>query len=165
MGRTMKTVVALTTLAVSAGTACSGGGSVEADSADETALAELEQRQWRAWERADGKGFAATFTEAADFVAVTGEHIHGRDAIAESMQEGFDTFMADTRVRPAQERRVRFLSSSVAIVISSGVCVLRPGATECRPQDLSIQTRTAVKRNDQWLFAAFHNSRMGSPPA
>ncbi|GAB2689913.1 SgcJ/EcaC family oxidoreductase [Nocardia thraciensis] len=164
MRKTVQIAVALTALALTVA-ACSAGAPGDAGSADEAALADLEQRQWQAWERADGPGFAATFTEDADFVAVTGEHIHGRQAIAESMQQGFDTFMAGTRIQPAQDRRVRFLSSDLAIVISSGVCVLRPGATDCRPQDLSIQTRTAIKQNGQWLFTAFHNGRIGPPPA
>lgn len=133
--------------------------------ADEIALAELEQRQWQAWERGDGPAFAETFTEDADFVAVNGEHIHTRAAIAESMQQGFDTFMANTRISPAEQRRVRFLSPDTAIVISSGICVLRDGATECRPQDRSIQTRTAVKRDGRWLITAFQNGRMVPPPA
>ncbi|WP_280335208.1 SgcJ/EcaC family oxidoreductase [Nocardia wallacei] len=167
MRKTVYLAVALAALTSAAVTACSGDGSGSggADAGDEAALADLKQRQWHAWERADGRGFAATFTEDADFVAVTGEHIHGRRAIAESMQQGFDTFMAGTRVRPAQDRRVRFLSPDLAIVISSGVCVLRPGATECRPQDLSIQTRTAIKRDGHWLFTAFHNGRISPPPA
>jgi uncharacterized protein (TIGR02246 family) len=132
--------------------------------ADERALAELEQRQWQAWERGNGTAFAETFTEDADFVAVNGEHIHTRAAIAESMQQGFDTFMANTRISPAEERTVRFLSPDTAIVISSGICVLRDGATQCRPQDRSIQTRTAIKQNGQWLIAAFQNGRMVPPP-
>lgn len=133
--------------------------------ADEAALAELERRQWQAWEQGDGRAFAETFTEDADFVAVNGEHIHTRAAIAQSMQEGFDTFMANTRISPAEQRRVRFLSPDTAIVISIGTCVLRDGATECRAQDRSIQSRTAIKRGGQWLITAFQNSRMTPPPA
>ncbi|WP_280265704.1 SgcJ/EcaC family oxidoreductase [Nocardia wallacei] len=165
MRRTVQIAITVAALALAAVASSSGSAAGEAGSVDEAALADLEQRQWQAWERADGAGFAATFTEDADFVAVTGEHIHGRAAIAESMQQGFDTFMAGTRIQPAQDRRVRFLSPDLAIVISSGVCVLRPGATECRPQDLSIQTRTAVERDGQWLITAFHNGRVGPPPA
>lgn len=54
---------------------------------DEAALEQLERQQADAWARGDGAGFAATFTEDADFVAVDGSHLRGQMAIAER-QEG-----------------------------------------------------------------------------
>jgi uncharacterized protein (TIGR02246 family) len=127
--------------------------------ADEAALADLERRLGEAWGR-DGAAFAATFTEDADFVDVLGGHIHGREAIAQSLQDGFDTFMAGTRLSEPQERTVRFPLPHVAVVVTSGNCVLRGEASRCRPEDLSIQTKVAVKRNDQWLFTTFQNNRI-----
>lgn len=129
--------------------------------ADETALAELERRQVEAWGR-DGAAFAATFTEDADFVDVMGGHIRGREAIAESLQAGFDTFMAGTRLSEPQRRTVRFPFPDVAVVITRGNCVLPAGASRCRPEDLSVQTKVAVKRDGRWLFTTFQNNRIRS---
>jgi uncharacterized protein (TIGR02246 family) len=126
-----------------------------------SALADLERRQVAAWGR-DGAAFAATFTEDADFVDVTGGHIRGREAIAESLQAGFDTFMAGTRLSEPRQRTVRFPLFDLAVVVSRGNCVLPAGASDCRPEDLSIQTKIAVWRDGQWLFTAFQNNRIHS---
>ncbi|ASO21240.1 uncharacterized protein (TIGR02246 family) [Actinoalloteichus hoggarensis] len=126
---------------------------------DVDALDGLLQRQVDSWAR-DGAAFADTFTEEADFVAVDGSHLRSRAEIAESLQEGFDGFMAGTRMSQARERTIRFPLPDVAVVVTSGVCVLRPGEQECAPEALSIQTRHAVKRDGRWLFTTFHNSRM-----
>ena len=126
---------------------------------DGAALADLERRQVDAWGR-DGAAFAATFTEDADFVDVVGGHLRGRQAIAESLQAGFDTFMAGTRLSEPRHRTVRFPAPDVAVVVTSGSCVLRDGESGCRPEDLSIQTRVAVKRDGRWLFTAFQNNRI-----
>ncbi|NIJ11578.1 uncharacterized protein (TIGR02246 family) [Saccharomonospora amisosensis] len=127
---------------------------------DEAALEQLEQRQARAWADGDGPAWAATFTDDTDFVDWMGGRLHGKPAIEESFQQGFDTFMAGTRMSPAAERIVRFVTPDVALVITSGNCVLRPGETRCRPEDLSVQTKVAVRRAGNWLFTSFHNSRM-----
>lgn len=129
--------------------------------ADEQALERLEQRQLDSWGR-DGAAFAATFTEDADFVDVMGGHLHGRAAIATSLQAGFDTFMADTRLSVPEKRTVEFVTRDLAVVITSGNCVLRPGARECRSEDLSIQTKVAVRQDGQWLFRTFQNTRIRS---
>jgi hypothetical protein len=39
---------------------------------------------------------------------------------------------------------------------------LMRGKTEPSPERDSIQTLVAVKRNGEWLFAAFHNTRLRS---
>jgi uncharacterized protein (TIGR02246 family) len=129
--------------------------------ADEAALADLERRHVEAWGR-DGAAFAATFTEDADFVDVMGGHIHSREAIAQSLQAGFDTFMAGTRLSEPQQRTVRFPIPDVAVVVTSGNCVLRPGENRCGPEDVSIQTKVAVKHDGQWLFTTFQNNRIRS---
>ncbi|KAA5834313.1 SgcJ/EcaC family oxidoreductase [Saccharopolyspora hirsuta] len=126
---------------------------------DRAALDQLERQQVQAW-GTDGAAFAATFTEDADFVDVMGGHLRGRAAIAESLQHGFDTFMAGTRMSAPRERSVQFVSDDVAVVVNSGNCVLQPGARECRAEDLSIQTKVAVRQDGRWLFRTFQNTRI-----
>lgn len=127
--------------------------------ADEAELERLERQQTLAWAH-DGGAFAATFTEDADFVDVMGGHVHGRAAISKSLQEGFDTFMAGTRMSAPETRTVEFVSPDVAVVITSGNCILRPGMRECRPEDRSIQTKVAVRQDGRWLFRTFQNTRI-----
>ncbi|WP_199565325.1 SgcJ/EcaC family oxidoreductase [Spongiactinospora rosea] len=131
--------------------------------ADELALEELEQQQIDSWAH-DGAAFAATFTDDADLIDVMGGHFHGRAAITETMQEGFATFMAGTRMSPPTTRIVDFLTPAMAVVITSGNCIIRPGEQECRPEDLSIQTKVAVKQDGQWLFRTFQNTRINAKP-
>ncbi|QVQ53750.1 SgcJ/EcaC family oxidoreductase [Spiractinospora alimapuensis] len=127
--------------------------------ADIVELDELLRRQITAWAK-DGAAFAATFTEDADFIAVDGSHLRGRAEITESLREGFEGFMANTRMSAPRSRTVRFPTPDMAVMITSGVCILQPGEEECRPETLSIQTRTALRLADGWRFTTFHNSRM-----
>jgi uncharacterized protein (TIGR02246 family) len=50
--------------------------------ADEDAIRAIHQRMIDAWNVGDGAGFAASFTEDADFVAFEGTHLKGRQEIA-----------------------------------------------------------------------------------
>lgn len=133
-------------------------------SADETRLLEQLDAQTAAWAVGDGVAFAATFTEDADFVSVIGEFVRGRELLAEVMQQGFDGFMKGSRLSSPRETTIRFPAPDVAVLVTDGVCVLRDGANTCRPEDLSIQTRTAVRVNEEWLFTSFQNTRIRSAP-
>jgi uncharacterized protein (TIGR02246 family) len=135
------------------------GGERVTRNADRAELERLDRQQVDAWSR-DGAAFAATFTEDADFVDVMGGHFHGRAAIEDAMKQGFATFMAGTRLSEPEKRTVGFVSPDVAVVVTSGNCVLRDGQQECRPEDLSIQTKVAVRQDGRWLFRTFQNTRI-----
>ncbi|MFD0362622.1 SgcJ/EcaC family oxidoreductase [Nocardia sp. GCM10030253] len=127
---------------------------------DREALIDLAGKQADAWEAGDGHAFAATFTEDADFVSVIGEFIQGRTYLGQVMQQGFDGFMKGTRLSEPEVTTIRFPAPDVAVMVTSGVWVIRPDADEERPENLSIQTRTAVRENDTWLFTSFQNTRI-----
>jgi uncharacterized protein (TIGR02246 family) len=131
---------------------------------DDNALIELARTQADAWEAGDGTAFAATFTEDADFVSVIGEFIQGRTELGEVMQQGFDGFMKGTRLSKPKVTTIRFPAPGVAVMITSGVWVIRSDADEERPERLSIQTRTAVRRDGTWLFTSFQNTRIAPNP-
>ncbi|WP_194835103.1 SgcJ/EcaC family oxidoreductase [Nocardia sp. XZ_19_369] len=136
--------------------------------ADEAELSRLLADQAAAWAAGDGAAFAATFTPDADFVSVIGEFIRGRAELAAVMQEGFDGFMKGTRLSDPETTTIRFPTPDVAVMVTSGVCVLRPGMEGCRPEDLSVQTRVAVRCAGEWLFTIFQNTRirqLGGPSA
>lgn len=123
---------------------------------DVNAILELYRRQNEAWCRGDGAAFAACYTEDADFIAFDGAHTIGRDRIAASHQELFDTFLKDTCLR-GYVKRVRFLNASAAAVhVVSGTEFDQSGIVR-RP---SIQTHVAVMQNGEWLFSSFHNGRI-----
>ena len=126
---------------------------------DVAELDALLRRQEVAWAQ-DAIGFAETFTADADFIAVNGEHLRSRSEIADSLQEGFTGFMAGTRMSSPRDRTVRFPLPDFAIIITSGVGIIQPGEHTVSDDALSIQTRTAIQQNGQWLFTSFHNSRM-----
>jgi uncharacterized protein (TIGR02246 family) len=126
--------------------------------ADETAVRGLFQQLLDAWGRGDGAAYAALFTEDADYVAFDGSRTVGRQAIAESHQRLFDTWLKGTRLT-ARIEAVRFLCPDVALLHTTGGTIFA-GETAPRPSRDSIQTLVAVRRDGEWRFRAFHNTRI-----
>ena len=128
------------------------------DAADETAINALRQQMVDGWNRGSGAAFAEVFTEDADFVAFDGTRLRGRQEIASTYQRLFDGVMNGSRLT-GQLKSLRFLSPEVVVMTGVGG-TLRPGESIGRPENESTQTMVAVKRDGQWRFAAFHNSRL-----
>ncbi len=122
----------------------------------DAAVRGLFQQMLAAWGRGDGRAYGAPLTDDADYVAFDGSHTVGHDTIAVSHQRLFDTWLRGTRL-VGQVDRVRLLAPDVALVHAAGA-TLMPGKD--RPVRPSIQTLVAVKRDDDWRFAAFHNTRI-----
>ena len=91
-------------------------------------------------------------------MAFDGSLTKGQRAIAASHQQLFDKYLKGTRLTGRIES-VRFLSPDTALVHAVGGTVMR-GKTGPSPERDSIQTLVAVRRDGQWRFAAFHNSRV-----
>lgn len=127
---------------------------------DEAAIRSLLERQLDAWSAGDGAAFGATYTIDGDLIAFDGTHVAGREEIIPFMQAQFDGFLKDTLVS-AQPEQIRFVSDGVAIMITEGG-VMFPGETEVPLERFSIQTFVATKLEgeDDWLFAAFQNTRI-----
>jgi uncharacterized protein (TIGR02246 family) len=123
---------------------------------DIQAIQRIYQVHNEAWCEGDGEKYASVFTQEADFISFDGTHATGRDKIALSHQELFDTFLRDTCLRGYIDR-IKFLDENVA------VAYVRSGTRFDGRQDVqraSIQTFVAVKQNDEWLFSSFHNGRI-----
>lgn len=90
-----------------------------ASPADETVLRALYTEMMDGWSRGSGAGFAAPFAEDCDFVAFDGTHFHGREAIAASHQQLFDTHMKSSRL-VGHVTRIRFLDQRVALLHALG---------------------------------------------
>jgi uncharacterized protein (TIGR02246 family) len=127
-------------------------------SPDQTAVRGLFQRLLDAWGRGDGSAYAALFTEEADYIAFDGSRTVGRQAIAESHQRLFDTWLKGTRLT-GRIAAVRLLCPHVALVHATGGTIFA-GEAAPRPSRDSIQTLVAVKRDGEWRFTAFHNTRI-----
>ena len=110
------------------------------------------------WGRGDGKSYGSRFTEDADYVAFDGTRTRGRAEIAASHQQLFDKFLKGTRLT-GRLMSIKFPSPDVALVHATGGTIMR-GKTKPSPERDSIQTLVAVKREGEWRFAAFHNSRV-----
>jgi uncharacterized protein (TIGR02246 family) len=123
----------------------------------------LLHAQIQAWAAADGAAFADTFTDDAVFVSVIGEYIPARAAIAAAMQEGLNGFMKGTRMPEPEVLNLRFPAPDTAILITTAGRPAPPD-TAPDPEEKSIQTRVAVRREGQWLFSSFQNTRIGGFP-
>ena len=110
------------------------------------------------WGRGDGEAYGSRFTEDADYVAFDGSRTRGRREISASHQRLFDKFLKDTRLT-GRILSIRFLGPDVALVHTTGGTIMR-GKTKPSPERASIQTLVAVREGADWLFTAFHNSRV-----
>jgi uncharacterized protein (TIGR02246 family) len=125
---------------------------------DEAEIRTLFEDLLKDWGRGDGYAYGSRFTDDADYVAFDGSHTKGRPDIASSHQQLFDKFLKGTRLT-GQIESVKCLSPDVALVHTTGATIMR-GKTKPSPERVSIQTLVAVKREGEWRFAAFHNSRV-----
>lgn len=125
---------------------------------DEEAIHELFEDLLDDWGRGDGEAYGSRFTQDADYVAFDGTRTRGRQEISATHQQLFDRFLKGTRL-VGEVESVRFLGPDVALIHASGGTVMR-GKTKPSPERDSIQTLVAVRRDGEWRFAAFHNSRV-----
>ena len=128
------------------------------DPADERAVRELFEGLLEDWAKGDGEAYGSRFTEDADYVAFDGSHTMGRAEISSSHQQLFDKFLKGSRLTGRIEG-TKYLGPDVALVHTTGDTIVR-GKTEPSPERHSVQTLVAVRRGDEWRFAAFHNTRV-----
>jgi uncharacterized protein (TIGR02246 family) len=127
----------------------------------ETAVRQLVAALEERWNAGDGAGYAALFTQDADYVAFNGAHAKGRLENARNHQRLFDTWLKGS-VLQGEIKDLRFLTPDVALVHLVGNVRLRWQRTPNRARD-SIQTLVAVNTLEGWRFAAFHNTRITPP--
>jgi uncharacterized protein (TIGR02246 family) len=133
---------------------------------DETTIRNLYQRTIDGWNKASGDAFAAPYTGDSDFIGFDGTYMKGRQEIASFHQMLFDRFLRGSRLI-GKVRSIRFVTVDVAIMIAVGGTVMA-GQSDIEPERNSIHTIVAVKRNNNWYFTAFQNSRaqyIGRPEA
>ena len=125
---------------------------------DEAAIRTLYQQMMDGWNKGSGHTFAATYTDDSDFIGFDGTYMKGRQQIASFHQMLFDKFLKGSRLI-GKIRSIRFIAENVAVMIAVGGTVMA-GQSDIEPERNSIHTIVAVKRDSNWCFAAFQNSRV-----
>ena len=125
-------------------------------SADEKALHDLFQKTRDGWNRGDGQAYAASFTEDADYIVWNGIFLKGRQAIAASHQQLFETRFRGSRLE-GFIKHIRFLSDDIALVHLHGRPQI-PGQEVPAPEQYSIQTLVGIRQADGWRFTSFQNT-------
>jgi uncharacterized protein (TIGR02246 family) len=122
---------------------------------DDRIVSDIVGELERAWNAADGAGFARPFAEDADFVNIRGDHFRTREVIGKGHQAIFDTIYKGSVVR-YQATDVR--------AIAPGVLVAHAKATLTAPtgplagEHGSLFTIVLVQHDNDWRIAAFHNT-------
>jgi uncharacterized protein (TIGR02246 family) len=109
------------------------------------------------WNAGSGAGFASVFAEDGEQVAFDGTRYQGRAEIAAAHQQLFDTWVKGSRL-VGRVLNLRLLTPDVAQMNTIGGTVLA-GQSDIAPDRNSVQTFIAVRRDDEWRVAAFHNTR------
>jgi len=125
--------------------------------ADEIAVRAIPYRMIEAWDRGSGDGFAAPFSEDADFVGFEGTHLRGRAEIAAYHQRLFDSDLKGSRV-DGHVLFVRFLSPELAVMHSVGG-MIPAGEVERSPARDSMQFFIVRKHENEWCVEAMMSAR------
>lgn len=144
-------------VAVAAVAALAAGSAAGAHRDDQAAFDAILERQEQAWIDEDGAAFAATFHEDGDVVTFNGDHLAGREGIAEGMQYYFDNFIEGSRLHLLEEH-VRYVESDVVVIVRES-CLIDEGETECRADSLSTNTNVLTRERGEWLQTSFQNTR------
>jgi uncharacterized protein (TIGR02246 family) len=133
-------------------------GSDEQGQADAAEIRNLYVATMDGWNRGSGEAFAAAFEDDLDFVAFDGTRFRGREELVRFHDPLFKTHLRGTRL-VGDVTDVRFLGSDVAVLHARGGTIMR-GRSVPSPERDSLQTLVAAKRDGQWRFIAFQNTRV-----
>ena len=128
--------------------------------ADQAAIAGVTQRIVAAWAAHDGAAFAEVFTEDGTMV-LPGLAKKGREEIRAYMTDGFAGDYNGTQVT-GQPVSLTFLSPESAVLLTEGG-VLAPGETQVRAAAAVRAAWVVVKRDGEWLLAAYMNTPAQTP--
>lgn len=123
--------------------------------AEEAAVLDVLKGVYEAWDTHDADAFVAKYTDDASAI-LPGSYRSSRDEIRENMRAGFSTFLkGSTTTNKVLD--VRFLNEDAAIVITE-TGVLFAGESAVPDDRLAIASWVLVRRDGEWLLAAYQNS-------
>jgi uncharacterized protein (TIGR02246 family) len=109
----------------------------------------------RAWNAADGDGWARVFTEGADFVTVRGQYVRGRSTIAEGHRLIFSTiYKGSTNHIELLDARALGETTLLAHAHARLSVPAGPLAGEHR----AVMTMVIVPAEGGWRIEGFHNT-------
>ncbi|MFE3001218.1 SgcJ/EcaC family oxidoreductase [Nocardia sp. NPDC059246] len=123
---------------------------------DETTVRALFDRSNQAWADGDAAAYAQVFTPDADYVTWFGARLRGREAIRASHEPLFAKYMKGTRL-DGEITGLRFVTPDVAVVHGRGAVV--KGKRRRNRFNTKANVYVAVRRDGEWGFAAFHNTK------
>lgn len=123
---------------------------------DDAAVRALFDRSNRAWEAGDAVAYAAVFAPDADYVTWFGQHLKGRAAIEASHAPLFEKYLKGTRM-DGELTGLRFVTPDVAVAHGRGALV--KGKRRRGRFNTKVNVYVAVRRDGEWEFAAFHNTK------
>jgi uncharacterized protein (TIGR02246 family) len=124
---------------------------------DQAAINGLLELMREAWDRGDGAAYGSAFTDDARYVTASGTRSVGREQIAASHQQIFDSFFAGTRLHSLYPTEFQPVAPGVVLVHTSGA-VLFPGEREESVAPKGLLTMVAVDSDDGWKIASFANT-------
>ncbi len=126
---------------------------------DQAAIARLLEKLRDGWERGDGISFAAPFARDAEYITATGDHLAGREQIADLHQRVFDGIFKGTRLGGTRQS-VKVVSPDVVLVQSEGG-ILFAGESAAAMQPNGIATTVIAKQQGAWQIVSFQNTPTG----
>jgi len=137
--------------------------------AAQAALTLLIHQQESAWNSGDGAGFAAAFTDDADFINIRGDLFHGREMIGAR-----HTFILRGPFRGSHVtitvRQFKEIAPDVVLVETDHTLTnyvsLPPGVNPTSPGVLKTRmSYLATKRGGEWRFIAAQNTAVAPAPS
>jgi uncharacterized protein (TIGR02246 family) len=122
---------------------------------NERMVSEIVSKLEKAWNAADGTGFAQAFAEDADFVNIRADHFHTRAVIAQGHQGIFDTIYKGSVVH-YQLASVREISPKVLLAHVKATLKVPTGPMAGEMD--ALYSLALVRNGNDWHIAAFHNT-------
>jgi uncharacterized protein (TIGR02246 family) len=123
---------------------------------DEQHIRESTRQLEAAWNAADGRAFAALFSDDADFTVFDGKRLSGREEIAKDHAHSFATGNKDTTATFTIER-LRFLGSDAAVVHLDVLIVKKHRQLSASEERMASPVAIFQRVNDLWRIVAFAN--------
>jgi len=118
-------------------------------------VSEIVSTLEKAWNSADGDGFARPFAEDADLVNIRADHFQSRKVIAQGHQNIFDTIYKGSVVR---YQVASVLEISPMVILAHVKATLKVPTGPLAGEIDALYSIVLVQKGHDWHIAAFHNT-------
>jgi len=132
---------------------------------DDVEIRDLLRQFMQAWSDGDAAAFASLFTPDADFVAFSGVHLVGREAIEAAHRSLFAGPLRGTVITGVDSAKIRYLRPDVAVIVAATGLSRALGAASDPGRESTTATLVVVRELGAWRFAAFQNTGRDATPA